>query len=126
MRFYEASGLLPTPERAANGYREYGDEATGLLAFVAAAQAAGLTLAEIREVIGIREGGTASCMHVRGFVEAKTRAVTRQIAELRALRRELVALRERAAPIGPADCDPGSIGDVLAPARDARNTVTAR
>ena len=27
LRFYEERGLLPQPERAANGYRDYGPEA---------------------------------------------------------------------------------------------------
>ena len=58
LRFYEESGLLPPTERAANGYRVYGPEALFRLDFVRRGRAAGLTLAQIREVADIREPAT--------------------------------------------------------------------
>ncbi len=36
LRYYEETGLLPPPERAANGYRDYGQSAlTGWISSVA-------------------------------------------------------------------------------------------
>ena len=64
LRFYEESGLLPQTERAANGYRSYGPEALSRLDFIRRGRVAGLTLAQIREVIDIRDAGEAPCHHV--------------------------------------------------------------
>jgi len=48
LRFYEQAGVLPEPARTPAGYRDYDPAALDRLAFVRAAQAAGLTLAEVR------------------------------------------------------------------------------
>jgi DNA-binding transcriptional MerR regulator len=58
LRYYEKAGLLPASARMASGYRDYDGETLPRLAFIRAAQAIGLSVAEIREVIGIRDGGT--------------------------------------------------------------------
>ena len=56
-RFYEAKGILPPAVRASNGYRLYTNEAIEMLAFIKRATALGLHLAEIKEIIAIRQGG---------------------------------------------------------------------
>ena len=55
IRFYEQSGLLPVPERTSGGYRDYDQDALTRLRFVRSAQALGLSLAEIAEVLRIRD-----------------------------------------------------------------------
>ena len=64
IRFYEAAGVLPRPARGANGYRLYGPDALDMLEFVKRATGLGLTLAEIKEIIAIRQGGRPPCAHV--------------------------------------------------------------
>jgi len=49
IRYYERVGLLPPAERV-SGQRRYGEDAVGRLSFIAAAQNAGFTLREIREL----------------------------------------------------------------------------
>ena len=49
IRYYERVGLLPTAERV-SGQRRYREDALARLAFIDAAQHAGFTLAEIREL----------------------------------------------------------------------------
>jgi MerR family redox-sensitive transcriptional activator SoxR len=51
IRYYEARGLLPEPERAA-GKRRYGDEVLRRLAIIYAAQRLRFTLEEIRDSLG--------------------------------------------------------------------------
>ena len=53
LRYYEKAGLLPESRRTSSGYRMYHPDAVPRLAFIRAAQAVGLTLAEIRDVFGI-------------------------------------------------------------------------
>lgn len=54
IRFYEARGLLPEPERAA-GKRRYGEEVLRRLSIIDAAQRVGFTLEEIRDLLGSRD-----------------------------------------------------------------------
>ena len=49
IRYYERVGLLP-PAARVSGQRRYGEDAVARLAFIGAAQHAGFTLAEIREL----------------------------------------------------------------------------
>jgi DNA-binding transcriptional MerR regulator len=57
IRFYEDTGLMPAPARTPAGYRDYPAGAAARLAFIRDAQAAGLTLAEIRSILVIRDDG---------------------------------------------------------------------
>jgi DNA-binding transcriptional MerR regulator len=57
IRYYEQVGILAPPARTASGYRTYDQAALGRLGFVRAAQAVGLTLGEIRQVIASRDNG---------------------------------------------------------------------
>jgi MerR family transcriptional regulator, redox-sensitive transcriptional activator SoxR len=54
IRYYEARGLLPEPERAA-GKRRYTVEVFRRLAIIDAAQRVGFTLEEIRDLLGSRD-----------------------------------------------------------------------
>ena len=54
IRFYEARGLVPEPERA-GGKRRYGEEVLRRLAIIDAAQRVGFTLEEIRDLLGSRD-----------------------------------------------------------------------
>jgi DNA-binding transcriptional MerR regulator len=104
LRFYEESGLLPQAERAANGYRDYGPEALSRLDFIRRGRAAGLTLAQIREVIDIRDSGAAPCHHVYQLITARLVDIDRQIADLEVLRDALVQRREQAGTADPSTC----------------------
>jgi len=104
LRFYEESGLLPQTERAANGYRDYGPEALSRLDFIRRGRAAGLTLAQIREVIDIRDAGDAPCHHVYELLTARVVDIDRQIADLEVLRAALIQRRDQAATADPSTC----------------------
>ncbi len=89
IRFYEAAGVLPPPARGANGYGLYGSDAVDMLRFVKQAQGLGLTLAEIREIVAIRQGGRPPCSHVYGLLQDKAAELDRKLADLVALRRRI-------------------------------------
>lgn len=105
IRFYEAKRVLPRPARGTNGYRLYGRDAVEMLSFVTRAAGLGLTLAEIRDIIAIRQGGGPPCVHVRRLLQDKARELDRKLRDLidmrRQIRRSLAAWsragRERAA-----------------------------
>lgn len=104
LRFYEDSGLLPPAERTSGGYRDYNDDAVDRLDFIRRGRAAGLTLKQIREVIDIRDTGTAPCAHVQELLDVRLTDLDRQIADLQALRESVAHLRDGAAHANPADC----------------------
>lgn len=54
IRYYEARGLLPEPERSA-GKRRYDETVFGRLAIIDAAQRVGFALEEIRDLLGARD-----------------------------------------------------------------------
>jgi DNA-binding transcriptional MerR regulator len=110
LRFYEQTGLLPRAERAANGYRDYGPESLSRLDFIRRGRAAGLTLAQIREVIGIRDAGNAPCHHVYEILGARLVDIERQIADLEVLRAALIQRRDQAGPApDPSTCPPDTV-----------------
>lgn len=95
LRFYERMGLLPRPARGRNGYRLYGDDVVERVQFIRQAQALGFHLAEIKEILIIRDGGRSPCDCVRESMEKKIAEVERQMAGLVAFRRKLKQLLRR-------------------------------
>lgn len=106
IRYYERVGLLGRAPRAPNRYRDYGADTLDDLRFVHKAQALGLKLQDIREVMEIAAGGRAPCEHVRAAVDARLHEVETRLHELRSLRatlREALARINRA-PKGKTHC----------------------
>ena len=99
------AGLLPAPERTANGYRDYTPAALARLDFVRRGRTAGLTLAQIREILDIRDAGVAPCQHVHALLEAHLGDLDRQIADLQALRHTVAHLHHSATTSDPTKCD---------------------
>jgi DNA-binding transcriptional MerR regulator len=92
IRYYESIELLPPPDRTPAGYRIYGPDDETRLTFIKTAQHLGLSLDEIREILALRGAGAAPCEHVRGVLRQQVRDISRRIADLRRLRRELQSL----------------------------------
>src|SRR5581483_4631290 len=92
LRLYEAMGILPPPSRTEAGYRVYDGAVLPLLRFVTQARQLGFSLAEIREITGIRRAGRPPCPHVRELVRRKLTALDRMLRELGATRRALRAM----------------------------------
>jgi MerR family copper efflux transcriptional regulator len=104
IRFYEQAGLLPDPPRTSSGYRDYPADTAVRLAFIRTAQTAGLTLAEIRGVLAIRDDGSASCAHVTTLLHQHLADVEQRLAELQATRNVLRELAAVADATDPATC----------------------
>lgn len=114
IRFYERRGLLPPPVRGTNGYRSYDDAAVNRIRFIRAGQAAGLSLVQIRGIVGLRDHGQPPCAHVAWLVDDQLTDVRRRIAELTALQGELEELHERSRRLDPADCTDADVCHILA------------
>jgi MerR family transcriptional regulator, copper efflux regulator len=117
IRYYEDIGVLDAPERTSSGYRDYDDPAIDRLAFIRAAQAVGLTLGEIRQVVALRERGQTPCTHVVALLERRADEIGQRIVELQHLQGDLRRLAAEAQGLDPTDCDPQRVCHVIAPRR---------
>ena len=113
IRFYEEKGLIPEPERTEAGYRDYDPAVVDRLSFIRAGQAVGLTLAELGQVLQIRDRGESPCRHVIELLDTRLRDVDERIEDLLRLRRDLDSLRDHAADLDPADCPPESVCRII-------------
>ena len=125
LRYYEQIGLMQEPDRHANGYRDYGDDAIERLRFIRDAQAAGLTLAETGEIIGMKAAGQSTCAHTRDLLALHLADVDAQIDRLLATRNELRAMAERASAMNPESCNDPARCQVIE-AKAASEGVSAR
>ena len=114
LRYYEQVGLLPAPSRTSSGYRSYDADVLPRLKFIRAAQAVGLSLTDIREILRIRDSGNAPCRHVVSLLDQRRAEVAARIRELRQLERDLAELGTAGNDLDPAQCDPSGISGVIA------------
>lgn len=99
IRFYEAEGVLPVPYRTPAGYRGYSEEDVDLYRFVSRLRALEFPLPEVREIVGLRRGGTAPCGRVRSAISTNLADIESRIQDLKRLKVELKSLEERAASL---------------------------
>lgn len=71
LRFYEAQGLIPKPRRTTSGYRVFGRDVLADLDFIKHAKGAGLTLAEIKELLHLGRTDQSTCGKVSQHIEEK-------------------------------------------------------
>lgn len=89
IRYYEKIGLMPPPPRSAGGHRLYDDNLLRRLHFIRRCRALGFTLAEIRGLLALVDGGNSTCAEVKDVTEDHLRGVRSKIADLKVLERTL-------------------------------------
>ena len=99
LHYYEREGFIPPPERTESGYRLYSPELIERIGFIRKAQALGLPLKEMREVLALVEGGASPCGRVQAALQERLREVDRRLRELWSFRRELAALIGRSSEL---------------------------
>ena len=123
LRYYEKRGLVRPIARRGSGYREYDGETVRVVLFIKRAQALGFTLAEVEELVRLRERAwTGDAPRVlRGAAASKIANIDRRIRQLGALRDALSELVSAC----DAEClvDEASVAGECEPR--ARRTATA-
>jgi DNA-binding transcriptional MerR regulator len=107
IRYYEAIGLLRSPERQRGGQRVYGEEDAKRLTFVRRCRDFGFSIEQVRSLVALLEDPQRSCMDARDLARE-------HLADVRAMLRELRAL-ERSIAGFVTSCDTSCVGG---PARD--------
>ena len=93
IRYYEREGLLPEPARGDNNYRVYGPEHAERLAFIRQGRGLDMSLGEIRTLLAWRDQPDADCGAVNGLLDEHIGHIATRIRALRALEKQLQALR---------------------------------
>lgn len=93
VRYYDRIGLVSADERSTAGYRLYSPEEEGKLRFIRQAKALGLSLEEIRGLMGAAERGCCGDVlpELERLLDDKVQEIDARIAELSAFRERLVA-----------------------------------
>ncbi len=105
LRYYERQGLMPPPRRTAGNYRVYDVAQLERLLFIRNCRSLDMTLAEIRELLRLRDAGAEDCGPVDALLDNHIRQVSTRIGELQQLRKQLRSLRSRCTrPRAAAQC----------------------
>lgn len=95
IRYYEKEGLLPLPGRMPNGYRVYGVVHLERLAFIRHCRALDMPLAEIRRLLDFVAHPEADCGDINRLIDEQLARVRVRLESMRALEKQLAALRAR-------------------------------
>lgn len=125
IRFYERSGLLPTPTRTASNYRIYTEAHVERLAFIRHCRNLDMALDEVRQLLRFRESPGKDCTDVNALLDEHIEHVAQRIRELRSLERDLRALRARCASPGAGN-ECGILGGLKEAARPRRKASAQR
>ena len=90
VRFYQRRGLMPEPPRPPGEIRRYGESDLKRLRCIRSAQAAGFTLAEIKELLALDAADDRA--RARELAQARVAAIEAKIAELKEARDALAGL----------------------------------
>lgn len=95
IRFYEKEKLLSPHGRSENSYRFYSDGDLHQLRFIRLCRAMDMSLDEVRTLLGLDLNNKTDCAAAREALDGHLGHVRARLAELRALEKDLKALRNR-------------------------------
>ncbi len=95
IRFYEKETLLSPQARGDNSYRMYSDSDIHRLRFIRACRALDISLSEVRTLLRLDLNSRADCATARGALDEHLTHVRERLKELKALEKDLKALRGR-------------------------------
>lgn len=90
IRFYEAEGLIVPPDRTGGNYRIYNRGHLDRLSFIKRSRDLGFTLDQVKELLRLADNRDGSCAEVDVIAGHHVAEIDRKLADLTALRTELV------------------------------------
>ena len=104
IRYYESVGLVAPARRADNGYRLYGENEIATLRFVRRARDLGFSIRAVADLLALwLDKGRASA-DVKALALEHARALDCRIAEMKDMRKTIMALAERCHGDARPDC----------------------
>lgn len=95
IRYYEKEGLLDAPARSDNGYRAYRAEHVERLAFIRHCRALDIPLVEIKRLLEFVAHPEVDCGDIDRLIDTQLVKVRARLASMRALEKQLSALKGR-------------------------------
>jgi Hg(II)-responsive transcriptional regulator len=86
IRYYERSGLLSPPARAASGYRRYGEGDIKRLRFIRRGRELGFGMGEIKTLLQLADQPQQPCHEADQMVQAHLVEIDAKIRDLQAIR----------------------------------------
>jgi len=103
IRYYEKVGLMPEPPRTVGGHRIYGGIHVQRLSSIRRCRSLGFTIEEVRELLGLVDAGSYTCVEAQDIVLRHLEAVRTKLKELQTLETVLEGM--------VAECSGGSTPD---------------
>lgn len=94
IRYYEREGLLPAPARTEGNFRVYEAGHLERLQFIRHCRGLDMSLDEVRVLLRFKDAPGERCDEVNALLDEHIGHVARRVKELRALEKQLKALRE--------------------------------
>ena len=94
IRFYERRGLLKEPARLASGYRSYSADAVRRIKFIKRSQELGYSLAEVAQLLELKDSQPNDAAQARTMVETKIRNIEAKVRDLQHMRDELIKVAQ--------------------------------
>lgn len=94
IRYYERIDLLPPPQRASNGYRQYDNTDVERLQFIRRLRSLDFALEEIREILAFKERQEPPCQYVMTVMDKQIHEIEQRMQDLQKLQGEIVSLYE--------------------------------
>ena len=103
IRYYERAGLLAAPPRTQGNFRVYQAAHLERLQFIRHCRGLDMSLDEVRALLRFKEQPAADCGDVNQLLDEHIGHVSQRIKELRALEKQLKALRQRCVEVRATD-----------------------
>ncbi|MGD9816382.1 MAG: Cu(I)-responsive transcriptional regulator [Hyphomonadaceae bacterium] len=104
IRYYESIGLLASPARRANGYRDYGDQDVAVLQFVRRTRDLGFSLEEVGVLLALWSDKERPSREVKRLAETHIADLERRIREMRVVMKTLRRLAQHCHGDERSDC----------------------
>ena len=95
IRYYERASLLAPPVRTEGGHRAYDAVAVKRLSFIRRMRELGFPLDDVRELLGLVDGGDYTCADVHAIAHGRLGQVRRKIDDLQRIEAVLLEMTAR-------------------------------
>ncbi|WP_223160955.1 MerR family transcriptional regulator [Salinicola aestuarinus] len=89
IRYYESAGLISPVNRTQGGYRLYTDREKDRLLFIKRARQLGLSLEDVKSLLGLADDENAPCEQVDSIIHEQLERVRSRVRDLLKLEQEL-------------------------------------
>ncbi len=104
IRYYESIGLLETPVRSDNGYREYQSKDIDQLRFLNHSREVGFSLQECKQLLQLYSNPGRQSAHVKALVLEKITEIDFKLKKLRTMKKTLKGLADQCAGDEGPEC----------------------